>query len=217
MTLLRKTIIDKIYIFLDNTSFGRDSYNINFPSDGNPLFEITFLAFPEYSFLLNEFKGEIKTYISPGVYKTQDSNTYSDITRAISEILTWSARIREELTSQGLREEDQSEYFNQIDEYIESLKEPSKRFSDSEIEQLKKKLNDLEAKFEDLYKKTIVTEQELNILKSKTDGAKKDLQFYSKEIWYKTAMRGIIGTSKRILSTKEGKQVAVEIFKKLIG
>lgn len=100
---------------------------------------------------------------------------------------------------------------------MQSLESPNDTFSGSEIDELKTKLHDLENRFEELLKKSQITESELKSVKAQIRGAEQDLPVFSKAIWYKTSMRKVVGTTKSILTSKEGREVALGLMKKLIG
>ncbi|WP_415251539.1 Chromate resistance protein ChrB [Sulfurimonas sp.] len=104
-----------------------------------------------------------------------------------------------------------------MDEYVDTLEQPNEKFTSIEIEELKKKLNNLEIKFDDLLQKNVINENELRVLKQQLNGAEQDLSAFTKKIWYKTSMRNVIGKTKSILTSKEGREVALGLVKKLIG
>ena len=220
MTDLRKSVVDQIYGAVASTYFGPDNYEVTFPDDGSPLAKIVFLAHPNYVFSIYEDygnDGKVQTNESPGDFKVSDE--YSDITirSAIDRIDKWARRVRQELSSTGIRNAEADDVFNKIDEYVKSLESPNEGFANSEIEELKVQLSELQSKFEELSEKSIITETELKSLKYQIAGAEKDLTVFSKEIWYKTSMRKVVGTTKSILTSKEGREVALGLVKKMIG
>lgn len=220
MSKLRKSVVDQIYNAIENTYFGLDNFDLAFPKDGSPLVQISFIPQPSYSFsILDDYNddGKVATSESPGEFKVSDNCDEIAIGAAIYRIEKWSKRIRQELSSVGIKNKENNELFEKIDEYVKTLNEPDEGFESSEIEVLKSQLADLQAKFEELSAKSIITEKELNKLKDQIVGAENDLNSYSKDIWYKTSMRKIVGTTKAILTSKEGKDVALALVKKMIG
>jgi len=220
MTELRKNVIDQIYQAAGSTYFGSDNYEVTFPDNGSPLAKIVFIARPGYVFSIHDDygnEGKVRTSESPGEFKISDEYGELTIRAAIERIDKWARRIRQELSSTGIRNAEAEDVFNQIDEYVKSLDAPDEGFANTEIEQLKSQLLELQSKFEDLLEKSIITESELKNLKVQISGAEKDLTIFSKEIWYKTSMRKIVGTTKAILTSKEGREVALGVAKKIIG
>lgn len=217
MTELRKSVIDTIHQEVSSTYFGRDNYKVEFPGGSSVLVKITFIAQPKYQFTISDTYSGISTLEEPGAVK--NSEEYSDLNmeKAIRRIDGWARRVRQELSSAGITEEKPDDFFIQIDEFVDSLKSPNEKFSTNEIDTLKAKLDTLEANFKELQEKSVITENELKTLKSQINSAEKDLIIYTKDIWYKTSMRKVVGTTKSILTSKEGKEVALGIVKKLIG
>lgn len=220
MPALRKNVIDQIYDVVENTYFGSDNYQITFPDKGTALAKIVFLAQPNYYFSINESYNSgdrVQTNEIPGEFKTIDEHKELTINLAIERISKWANRVRQELTAVGVRSSDTNDVFNQIDEYVKTLDAPNESFSNIEIEKIKSQLSELQSKFEDLLEKSTITEAELKRLKLQISNAENDLTAFNKDIWYKTSMRKIIGTTKAILTSKEGKEVALGIVKKIIG
>ena len=219
MTELRKSIVDRIYREVGSTYFGTDNYKVTFPESGSPLVNIVFIAEPSYIFTIDDDyskDGRVSTNESPGDFK--NSNEYDDLSiqSAIGRIDSWAKRVRQELSSNGIKEIIPDDVFEKIDEYVASLKSPKENFTQTEIEELKKNLSELQIKFEDLLEKSVITETDLKALKNQINGAEKDLPVFSKEIWYKISMRKVVGTTKSILTSKEGRYVALGLVKKLI-
>jgi len=218
MSELRKNIIDKIYEEVSDTHFGIDNFSTTFPTNSSTLVKIVFLADPSYTFLIQEsYDEDIITQESPGSFKNTTEYSGLSMEKAIRRIRAWSQRLRSELSSSGIKEEETDEIFTKIDEYVDTLEEPNKKFTNNEIEELKEKLHGLENKFDDLLEKNIINENELKTLKQQLNGAEQDLLNFSKKIWYKTSMRNVIGKTKSILTSKEGREVALGLVKKLIG
>lgn len=220
MPTLRKNVIDQIYNVVETTYFGSDNYQITFPENGTVLVKIVFLAQPSYYFLINETynnDGRVQTNEIPGEFKISDEYKELTINTAIERITKWANRVRQELTSTGVRSSEANDVFNQIDEYVKTLDNPSENFTKHEVEQIRSQLSDLQSKFEELLEKSTITEAELKRLKIQISSAENDLKVFNKDIWYKTSMRKIIGTTKAILTSKEGKEVALGIVKKMLS
>jgi hypothetical protein len=112
---LRKNVIDKIYEEVSETHFGIDNFSITFPTNSSTLVKIVFLADPSYSFLIEEsYDDDIATKESPGNFK--NTTEYSGLTmeKAIWNINGWSERLRSELSSVGIKEENTDEMFTKM-------------------------------------------------------------------------------------------------------
>jgi chromosome condensin MukBEF ATPase and DNA-binding subunit MukB len=177
MTELRKNVIDQIYQAVGSTYFGSDNYEVTFPDNGYPLAKIVFIARPSYVFSIHDdYNNEerVRTNESPGELKISDEYCELTIRVAIERIDKWARRIRQELSSTGVRKTEADDVFNQIDEYVKSLDAPDEGFAKTEIDQLQSQLSELQSKFEDLLEQSIITESELKNLKEQISGAEKD-------------------------------------------
>ncbi len=218
MTDLRKSAIDSVYNAINSTYFGVDNFEFQFPHETDILVEIVFLAVPTYIYAIHYSNGkEVVVVESPGVYQISDESGEITFQSAVNGIENWTEHIRKELSSIGVREKQTDDVIDEINIYIDSLDNPAEAFTDNEVETLTKQLSELKKKFEELLEKNTITENELKRLKSHIENAETDLKVFSKEIWYKISMRKIVGTTKSILTSKEGKDIAVKLVKKLIG
>ena len=236
MPKLKNSIINEIINTLDSGQFCHEDFLIDFPDSG-ALAEITFRATPKYTFVINEGvsggslatlagisggkqpEKEIRTIERPGDYKNVETVSHEYIESAIRRIHTWVSNLREDIINikYSIRETLDSlndEFQKNIDENIEN---PEDFFEKSEIESLKDKLDELKTRVEGLEKKYAVSNEDIAKLEEAIDKSKSDLDVYPKGVWYKTSGNKILKTMKAILSSKEGRDVLVDMVKKLIN
>lgn len=220
MTALRKAVIDSIYQALDDSYFGGSNYEVIFPDSPPLLVQITFLADRSFHFRIYDdamSPGKIKTAESPGEIKISDERRDLLMKTAIERIDKWSLRIRQDLSSQGIKiKNPDDDILSQIDEYVRSLESPGEGFESSEVEGLKAQLSELQDKFEDLLRRSVINENELRNIKQQINGAKEDLSKFTKEAWYKTSFRKVASASMKILKTKETREIIAAAVKKLL-
>jgi hypothetical protein len=91
------------------------------------------------------------------------------------------------------------------------------RFDYAEILELTKKLEDLETKLNELVGKHELTEENLAALREAISNAKDDLPNLPKQVWYRVAAAKIATTTKQVIKSKEGRSIAYEGAKKMLG
>lgn len=218
MPKLRHSVIETILTRLETSRFGLAAYKAEFPDRGDTLFRITFTPDPTYTLELSESRNTIWLNMIPGEFKTRDTVNCESIDTAISLIGIWTSNISSELIALGCKRPSIDDIVNTIDSYInEKITEPDTKFDQSEIEQLKTRLANLENKFNELLSATEITKTEHQNIKRDIDSAVKDVTIYSKRVWYKTSMAKVLSTVKAIATSKEGRDLIATAAKKALG
>lgn len=238
MTLLKNTIIQKFLETLDRGNFLRDDFKIDFPSSGNTLVDVTFIAYPKFTFKIEEKRSnsgsfslvslayENKDYetsfsctMSPGSYKNVESRAYESINQAMSEVTSWKANIREELMAMKpstVSASQEDELFKDFQDYLEDpVEEPEKFFTDKEAKDLIDKLERLRKRVDELEAREQITETEKNGLYEVIEHTKSDICDYPKGVWYRTAGNKIIRKFKEIVKSKENRDIFIDVMKKI--
>jgi flagellar motility protein MotE (MotC chaperone) len=237
MPKLRNSIITQILDYLEHGDFCLEDFDVQFPDDSSVLAEITFKAFPKYSFTLDEsypggaigatlalsnpnnIQKVIRTVERPGEYKNNEHRTHNDINSAIYRVSDWVRNIREDLihsksTIRATIDELTENFQKSIDESIDN---PSSYFEESEIDDIRQKLDELQARVSELESKFNISSEETIKIQKVINKSKSDLEIYPKGVWYKTAGTKIIKVMKEVLSTKEGREIISDIAKKLLS
>lgn len=238
MPKLRNSIITKILNHLEYGDFCLEDFDIQFPDNSSVLAEITFKALPKYSFTIDETDPDgvggilgaalvakrntqkvIRTIEKPGEYKNNEDRTHGDINSAINRVSGWVCNIREDLihsksTIRATIDELTENFQKTIDESIDN---PSSYFEENEIDNLRQKLDELQARVSELESKFNISSEETIKIQKVIDKSKSDLEIYPRGVWYKTAGTKIIKIMKEVLGTKEGREILSDIAKKLLS
>lgn len=195
------------------------------------------MPLPKYSFILDEtypggtigsalaltgrnnIKRVIRTTESPGEYKNHDSRTHETIDSAIRRISEWVGNIREDLvhskTTGPTAVDDFTKAFQ--DRIDESVTDPESYFDEHEVDEINKKLDELQTRVLELEEKLNISPEETKRVEKAIEKSKSDLHVYPKGVWYKTSGTKIIKILKAILKTKEGREFISEMAKKLLA
>lgn len=227
---LRTTVVSSILLNLETGNFCKEDFLVSFPEKSSNLAEIKFRANPTFTFTIAEtysnplgaIQGGPKKLVShesPGEYKNLQSKEHESIDSCINNIYGWTQRIQEELIAQSKITVDP-----EIDEIIENfhqkiderVKDQESFFSSSEQAEILEKLNALQSRVEELESKYNFSAQGTAQIKSAIEKTQKDLPYYPKGIWYKTATSKIVSALKTAIKTKEVRDFALEAAKKFL-
>lgn len=235
---LKNSIISEILSNLNYGDFCREDFITDFPDDSSALAKLVFSPMPKYEFEIEEHltggnsfmislmqqtqterKKVIRTIESPGDYKNNEYHTHDDISGAVDRIASWVRNIREDLihSKDAVRmtiDEMASEFQSNIDENIES---PEEYFQDQEKLELIAKLDGLQKRVELLEAEMGLDPKQTKAIEMAIEKSKADVEIYPKGVWYKTAGTKLMRLFKDALKTKEGREIAADIIKKLIS
>ena len=91
------------------------------------------------------------------------------------------------------------------------------RFDFEEVAELTQKLEQLEIRLNELLSRHEVTEENVEALREAISNAKEDLPRLPKQVWYRVAAAKIVTTTKQVITSKEGRSIAYEGAKKMLG
>lgn len=236
MANLKNSVIASILNQLEYGDFCREDFDLKFPDGSSVLAQITFTASPKYSFVIDEHqtgnrlattiafqedetKKVIRTIESPGDYRNNESHTHSKIGSAVSRISDWVENIREDLVHSRdvLRttvDDLSAEFQESIDEKIEN---PDDYFGEDEQSELINKLNELQERVVKLEKELELDPKDTAKIESAIEKSKADIKVYPKGVWYKTAGTKLMKLLRQVLNTKEGREIAADVAKKLLS
>lgn len=236
MSKLKKSIVKRIILELEQGKFCKEDFNLSFPSDTGELVKIEFILDSRYSFkvieavsgvnaLLRiggiynndpEAKSFFQTLESPGDYKNAEKKNFKTIDDCINRISNWLSNLHEDLI---LRDD----HYVDLDDFTESLRKqfdervvenPDSYFTDDEGEHLKTKLNQLSQKLAELEKKFNLEKKDITPLEAAIKNSEENIKNYPKKIWYKTSGNKILSALKKITKSKEVRDFLLEAAKK---
>jgi hemoglobin-like flavoprotein len=236
MPKLRNSIITQILDYLEYGDFCVEDFDAQFPDDSNILAQITFKALPKYSFVLDETypggaiasslaitrqgnsKRVIRTIEKPGEYKNHEQKTHDSIDSAIRRVSDWVVSIRDDLihsraTLRSTIDELTENFQKSIDE---NINDPESYFEESEEGDIKRKLDELQARVSELESKLDISPEDTKKIQRVIDKSKSDLKVYPKGVWYKTVGTKLLKVMKEVLKTKEGRELLTDMAKKLL-
>ncbi|WP_394239137.1 hypothetical protein [Pseudomonas anguilliseptica] len=218
MAILRHSVIESIYTYLDGTIYGASAFVAEFPEKGDVLFKIVFSADHKYSISYAEKNSNGYVSMSPGRHKNTEVIACKSIDEAQQYINDWAVGIRQELMAISRIRNSVDDVAEVIDAFIkDKLEEPDGRFSSSEIEELRERLLSLERRFEELLEKSEISKHEYSDVKKSIDIASSEVAIFTKRVWYKTAMTKVLSTVKAIANSKEGRDLIASAAKKMLG
>jgi len=221
MSRIRESVVNQIYEALDKGSLGRANFDFTFPKTGRTLVKIRMIQYPEYRFEIGESSSSpLRLYANeyPGDVLKEETHAGLDLDTMLDRLEDWDYRLLEELS---VRQQDHSDFEGllkrlekEIDENVEN---PESQFSGIEIQELREKLNNLSTRFEELQKRNEITEAELAELKKQLELSSGNLPDLPKGVWYRASMNRIVTTMRKIVMSKEGREILSSAVKKLIG
>lgn len=236
MANLKNSVISRILSQLEYGDFCREDFDLTLPDGSSVLAEVKFRALPKYSFVIdehhtgnkfalaiafqeNETKKVIRTIESPGDYRNSENHTHQDIGSAIDRISDWVRNIREDLvhSREVLRttiDDLSAEFQESIDEKIEN---PEEYFGEDEQSDLINKLNELQERVEKLEQELELDPKDTAKIESAIEKSKADIKLYPKGVWYKTVGTKLMKLLRQILKTKEGREIAADVAKRLLS
>lgn len=220
MPMLRKTVIDTVMGSLDATRFGRSSYDVTFPDQGQVLLEITFRPFADYKFSVNELRGSslLRIDLSPGAYQNRQSVSVDGLDRVHEWLETWTRYVYEEVRARGSLKNAHKDVQDFLDEYVQShVAEPEESFTREELESIHQRLAELEEKFSQLHAAAQIDDRQFKELSKEVAQAEQDSRHLPKGIWYRASMGKILATLKHVVQAKESRQLIVDLIRKQLG
>tara|TARA_R110000823_G_scaffold315310_1_gene446563 strand:- start:12349 stop:13059 length:711 start_codon:yes stop_codon:yes gene_type:complete len=236
MANLKNSVISRILNQLEYGDFCREDFDLTLPDGSLVLAEVKFRALPKYSFVIDEHhtgnkfalaiafqesetKKVIRTIESPGDYRNSENHTHQDIGSAVDRISDWVRNIREDLVHSRdvLRttiDDLSAEFQESIDEKIEN---PEEYFGEDEQSDLINKLNELQERVEKLEKELELDPKDTAKIESAIEKSKADIKLYPKGVWYKTVGTKLMKLLRQILKTKEGREIAADVAKRLLS
>lgn len=215
---LRNSVIADVWSAIERSPFSPADFQVI--TDGrDSLLKITFRHNAAYTFTLS--KSGSKGYMvvaSPGEHETQEYTSVDNPSEAPDQILNWTRNIRDEMRSTIPVYSELDELRETIERHVkEHVDNPQQPFSQEESDELRGKLDDLMAKFQEMQERHELTQQEVNRLNQEITAIKANLSGYPKGTWYKTAANKLWLAVSKVGTSKESRQVLAKAAQKLLG
>ncbi|WP_337054866.1 hypothetical protein [Pseudoxanthomonas sp. USHLN014] len=186
--------------------------------DRDYLLRIVFRHKEEYTFTLRRLGHEFLVVASPGEHELQESLKVSNPSQSPDQILIWTRSIRDELRIALPVYSELDALREQLEKHVQAhIQDAQQPFSDEESAELRSKLDDLMAKFEEMAQRQELSQQEVNRLQKEVAAIKANLDGYPKGTWYKTAASKLWLAVSKVGTSKESRLVLAKAAQKLLG
>lgn len=215
---LRNSVIAEVWASIDNSPFSPADFQV--VTDGrDSLLKIIFRYNSAYKFIFNKFgvDGYIVT-VSPGRHETEERIQLDSPSKIADQVLARTKNIRDELRATIPVYSELDSLRETVEKHVrEHVDHPEQPFSQEEAGELRVKLDDLMAKFQEMQERHELTEKEVNRLNQEIDSIKTNLSGYPKGTWYKTAANKIWTAVSKVGTSKESRQVLAKAAQNLLG
>jgi hypothetical protein len=219
MARLRMSVMADIEEKLSRSYFGRGSFGVTYPDNGNSYCVVGFLPLPGYQCKLADAGNGFTVTYSPGrVRETEEvvlgTSQFGDL------VVQWTERVKQDLLHPVTVDDELKEFTAKLEEELKAKSKSGNTkapFTAAEVADLTAKLEEMSTKLEALQQRQAITEAELQSLQEILNGAKRDLQSYPRGVWLRVTATRLWETTKAIITSPEGRQILSGELKKLIG
>ncbi|MEJ1296896.1 MAG: hypothetical protein RPU64_04695 [Candidatus Sedimenticola sp. (ex Thyasira tokunagai)] len=220
MGKLRRTIQREVYDSLDSSVFTRDDFNVGFgdPDKDQWLVHIKFIHDEEFTFGIGGKVVALGHTVSrsPGEVQQQET-TYHSFDVAVSLIPEWAKEIRSELKASKPIYKELDALRDIINDQLQQSVGDNDEFTVEEINELRRKFEELLMRVENLEKDNIITQKQLDEFKSGIAEVDEEIDYYPKKTWLKTASNKLVKVIASIGKSQEGRKILADGARKLIG
>lgn len=216
---LRNSLVSKIWTAIEKSPFTAADFDVVFGDKDESLLLITFRHEPGFRFAVSQnYTGAVAILASPGDHKTHEVIAVDGFSEIPEKVTAWARNVRDELRATIPIYSELDELREILDRHVaDHIDNPGAPFSESEIVELRGKLDELMARFQEMQEKNEMTEQELNRLNQEITSIKTNLTTYPKGVWYKTAANKIWASVSKVATSQESRQVIAQAARKLLG
>lgn len=218
--MLRDSLAAKIWSAIEKSPFTVGDFEVEFGSSkDDDILNIRFRHHPDFYLSITEnYKSECTSNESPGEHKKKEAYLLRSLADIPERITVWARNVRDELRVTVPVYSELDELREIVERHInENVQNPNERFSDSEVDELREKLDELAKRFAEMQEKNELTEQEVNRLNQEIASIKTNLVSYPRGVWYKTAANKIWATVGKIATSQESRQVLAQAARKMLG
>ncbi len=221
MKELRAVTVNQIEGRLDRSYFTKHSFAVRNTPQTEPFLVIEFLPRKDFKFEVHDLGSGEDTYMtreSPGTYLASPEEFFrKDFDKVLLAISSWTERIREDFRVKDLENGEADEILEALRAQIFSGAEAEGDFSKAEVEELRKKLDDLQILVEKHAKKLEANEYQIKEFEKEIQNIKNDLEVMPKSVWHKVAGNKLLKAIGGFLKSGEGRQLLADGVKKLLG
>jgi hypothetical protein len=217
---LRTSLVSEIYYALDSSSFTAADFEIT--TDDKLLLSVIFRSDRTYKFTVQE-EMELLTRVHrarriPGEELNADIAKVTSLSELPSMVLEWTKYLRSELRAKLPVYDELDALRQRVEDHIrEHVASPDDRFSQEEAQDLRDKLNEMLAKFEEMKEQSELTDSQLRELQKQVATLSDDLRGFPKGTWYRTAFTKLFTFGKSVAASPEGRKLMFEATQKVLG
>ena len=219
--MLRAKTKQTIFNLLEDSYFGASNFDVEY-GDGVKLWiKITFI--PSRNFVFMVTRGSLRdddSFVSgsPGVrLLSPDYHSESTFEAAIKNIPDWIGRVKEEVVDSNPINREVQAIRKQLEERIDLMASRQEEyFTRAEAAFLTERLNEFLEKLREISSTNGDLEEVVNELKARIDELARASQVINKGTWLRMAGSRLLSTTKAVIGSKEGRELAVEVAKKIL-
>jgi len=218
MIPLRETTKRKVIAVLEKSYFSLSSFTVLFDENDREFLQITFLPRKTFRFVISGYGTTFSTSEAPGMHVlTGETLKREDLDTALKAIAPWINRILEDYRTQNPIVDEFETSRKSLNEKLEQhLNDDDSHFSAEEASAIRVKLDELSAKLAEVCEKNAEYEKNLRDAKAEIQSIKADLELFPKGVWYRMAGGKDLSVIKKVVTSKEGRDFALEAAKKLL-
>jgi septation ring formation regulator EzrA len=219
MGKLRKTVQREVYDIINSSIFTSDDFEVTFgdPDTNEYLIVIKFNYNKTFSYYIDKQHNAYEVTQTPGDITEEEITRYKKFEDALDNIPVWCTEIRNELKAEQPIYSELDNLKQMVENHFICSGSTDNEFTVEEINDLKRKFEDLQARVSELEKDNIITESNANDIQKGLQRVKEDVEFYPKETWIKTSSNKIVNLFVTIAKSKEGRKVLTDGGRKLLG
>ncbi len=205
MSTLRPSLRDEILRELDNTSFGKDLFDLKFHEDGF-LICVNFIPNENFSFKTKEIENsrnpreQYLSLESPGQFTLEaEEFKHETFGNSRNRILSWAHRIEADIKASNPIDSSYDEIRDQIlSQFKQYESDGNIHFTKEEKDTIHESLNELKSKMEALYKEKDATQHQLNLMKQQITKLTESIEILDKRTWVLAAANRVINIFKEV-------------------
>ena len=178
---------------------------------------IKFIHDITFNLKVNYIPGYYRTTRTPGQLTEEEISNFREFNELLKIIPEWCREIRNELKAGAPIYNEIDALRETIESHISSSSSESDDFSVEEINDLRKKFDELQERVEQLEKDKIITEKQLAEFTQGLSQIDEDIEFYPKATWIKTTANKLTKIVLAIGKSKEGRKIISDGARKLLG
>lgn len=237
MTQLKQSVVAEVRGRLNGKRFTEYDFDLEFPSSGNTLVQITLKVNSKYCFAVSE-ELDLMTSIAavasvaagsgqrskmptttecPGDVKVIEKRFHRSLDDAFDRVSPWLENVYADLKAKTIGLKELEELRQQLEAHIASHDfDAEEFFQDAELDRLNERLDALMNSFEELESQHRITAEQLDQLRGDVEQMKQAARDMPKGVWATMAKSRMVMAARRVVGSPEGRQFMLEAAKKLL-